>query len=381
MEALAQRAILTVVSEVRLVDTDYDVLSATVGSVVMTDLCSTAILADGSARLRLVLHERDDVHYGQTVGCIAARIAELECMTGRSDAKSQRRCSSSNIRAAVVVVVGAEQKEVAASSVSPSTLHTSLGHLSATDRMLGVRDLRRASLEQRVNLLLALGKEEQHAPWLSEPMASIRPGTAPPLLAIEELGTMAIDEHCCATGCEPCVWETYYKQQSCTRRDRAAAAAAAGAPEAAGEYRKRGRAETAAADEASDGAADESTEWPAGDVAAHPPRLVPERMVTISLLERQQHTEDMLLLTFGANLSAGSGVGGGAMTPWHVRLRLRDLAGIEVTRPYTALRCADGRLELIVKVPSMSRFHCPPEQPLAQSLPQPRPQPLPQPRP
>ena len=343
--ALAQRAILTAVAETRLVGTDGEVMSATIGSAALVDRCSTVVDAGRAAHLHLVLGSRDDVDYGQTAACVEACIAELDSLSGRES--TSRRCSAAHIRATVAVYIGrvspgAAVPAAAAGSVSPRILDQALGR-NAVDRMLGVRDLRRASLEQRVNFLLALGQAEKHRPWLNETMS--RSGTAE-LCAIEELGTMAIEEHCCATGCEPCVWETYYQNQA---RERRTAHAARKRPRAEpldavdrrpvpsplggrGEGGRVGGSESGSA--AASVAASEGT----------PPRLRPDEMVTIALVERSQHTADMVLLTFGASL------GRHAPSPWHVRLQLDDLSGRVVTRAYTALRCADGKLELLVKV-------------------------------
>ena len=80
---LVQRAILTAISDVRLVDCDYEVHDSTVGSVTMANLCSTTLHADdgATASLKLVLAQRDALDYGQIGACINARIADLDCLS------------------------------------------------------------------------------------------------------------------------------------------------------------------------------------------------------------------------------------------------------------------------------------------------------------
>ena len=130
---------------------------------------------------------------------------------------------------------------------------------------------------------------------------------------IEELATSGIDDACCATGCEPCVWECYYREQSSERRQGAV----------------RGLKRRRAAEDGPD---------------ALPLLLTPNRMQPMRLLHSEWHTAETLLLTFAAECDSPPAV------PWHVRLRLNSLSGEPVTRAYTALRCAGGRLQLLVRV-------------------------------
>lgn len=384
--ALVQRCILTAISDVRLVDTDYDVLTATVGSITATHKCSISVTANGAAGLDLVLAQKADLDYGQIGACINARIAELDCLSGRPS-KLLRRASVT-IKARVRVFVGelAAASEIHANGgTSSSIIDRALNHISAVDKMLGVRDMRLVSLEQRVNLLLLLGLEQPPPYCLDETMcggsgegggssggASICP--------IEEIGERDLEDPCCATGCEPCVWETYYANQAKERYVRLKAEAA---PH--GDVRKRQRRMDTVTDivtddkskggairDSSGGDGDEvgaseaqpasASEAEASEVTREEGQalctLTPDRLAPMPLLRREQHTSETLILTFRAHvpvaddaaLPVGDEVPSPPPVPWHIKLRTPTPDGKSVTRAYTVLRCGGGELVLLVKV-------------------------------
>ena len=380
--ALVQRAILTAISDIRLVDCEYDVLSNTVGSVARTDLCTIVFdVAESTARLQLVLERKNALDYGQIAACIDARIADLDCLSGR-ESKLLRNAGLSLVATVSLHVGTVEPASVvrADASTSPAIIHLALNHLSATDRMLGVRDLRLVSLEQRLNLLLSLGMEEDPRQLLDETMhrhadedaassggegggsgggeggggggrgGGSGGGGGGGCCPIEEIGESSLDEACCATGCEPCVWETYYRQQVRERGKRGSnGKSSSGKSDDSGEGMVKKRLRTATSTDKSSGSSSESAA-PAVHAPTGPPTspvlLEPERMLEVRLLARRQHTTDMLLLTFGACVAADPP----PAPPWHVRLRLAALDGEAVTRAYTVLRCEGGHLELLIKV-------------------------------
>ena len=325
--ALARRAVLTALAEVRLICLDGTVLTETIGSATLSRLCS--IKGSGSTvELSLVLQRRDDLDYGAISACADARIEELDCLSGRIS--SLRRCSSAHLTTIVRLHVGAVgHKTLVASSdcVPPSVLNEALCR-NPTNRLLGIRDLCLASLEQRINFLLALGASSQCAPHLDETMCGTPPGE-PLLCPIEELGTMGLDEPCCATGCEPCVWESYYLQQSRQRASRNEQSTL-----------KRPRAADAALNVTAAPQSGPSVE--AVDVAC--PRLTAERMQAVRLVERHACGGNVLLLVFSAALQRPPDV------PYHVKLRVAAEDGAPVTRAYTVLRYAAQQLELLVRV-------------------------------
>ena len=330
---LVQRAILTAVSDIRLVATDYEVSPETVGSTTMMQKCQT-VVQERKAILKLVLQRREALDYGHIAACIRARIADVDCLSGRES--KLRRCASFTIDAKVVLCVGAicPKCEVPPDdTTSPSVIDRAL-HRNSTNRLLGIRDMRVASLEQRLNFLFSLGTADAHSRWLDAPFRRARQcdtesGAAErhDLCPIEELGEADLVEPCCATGCEPCVWESYYGKEAEERRR--------AHQNDEGVSRKR-RYTFAAEDQAGD----------AGNAAPIPEATVlsTETLAPMLLLERQQPASEMLLLTFGATINEAP------RAPWHVKLQLPGLDGQRVTRAYTVLRYESGRLELIVKI-------------------------------
>ena len=316
---IVQRALLTAVAEIRLVLTStvelglwgirksvVKVDTAAVSSVTVVSECVTTLSKGSRVHLDLVLARRAAVDYTKTARCIMTRLEELDCLCGRKPEWNPHACEP--VVASVAVHVGdiSPAHRVAMCSeeeVGHAVLDLALGRNSA-DRAFGLRDLWLASLEMRLSALLKLGQEEQ--PWLDATMCAAGG-------EIEELATTGLDDTCCATGCEPCVWECYYREQVSKRR------------QGAGSGLKRRRAAEAGPD-------------------APPLLLTPQRMQRMRLLHSEWHTAETLLLTFAAECDSPPSV------PWHVRLRLDSLAGGPVTRAYTALRCASGRLQLLVKV-------------------------------
>ena len=367
-ERLVQRAILTALSDVRLVDCDYEVRSATVATISVTNRCSTTLDAgsDNSAHLKLVLVKKEALDYAQISACINARIADLDCLSGRES--KLRRCARVTIKATVSVycLEGPEmERKVAADEMtSSSIIDRSLGR-NAVDRMLGVRDLRLVSIEQRLNLLISLGLKEP-SNCLDDAMCGHRRGEGnggQSVCPIEEIGEGQLDEPCCATGCEPCVWETYYHAQARERRSegvrkrpKTCGTATNGAESTANET------PCAAAVAVSGGTPPDATEAVSGtkrdvisakrDVIsastraldASVPTLNPERLLPLALLERTAYTHEMLVLTFAACVC------GEPPAPWHVKVRAMPADGGSVMRAYTVLRCEGGRLELLVKI-------------------------------
>ena len=399
-EALVQRVVLTAVADIKLVSTEYEVLSSTVGSATASGKCCTSI-EGGTARVSLVLERRGELDYGQIAACVNERLSELDVLSGRES--KLLRCAAATVRARVTLFRGEaapENEEPADESTSPSIINRALER-NAIDRMLGVRDMKMASLEQRLNFLLELGMAEENAPWLDESVCGrTRGGCAPSthadqpddgLCPIEELGELGLDEPCCATGCEPCVWEVYYQRQA---RDRKLAAqpaqaqaqeqeqakqlgksaehvlswrwaqpqpqqqtqqqtqeAAAQAEDVNGGMqeggRKRSRAEEETAEAVEEGgqaprAPQGSSAPPLSPAGISTPTLSPDSMSPFALLSRQQLTAEMILLRFAAR------VHGEAPVPWHVRLQLRAADGGMVTRAYTGtpaprLACAQHR--------------------------------------
>ena len=389
-EELIQRCILTAIGDVHLVDRAHAVLTQrTVGSITITRNCSTMISTHTPcvAQLTLVLQHEDALDYEQIAACIDERIASLDCLSGR--ASKLLRCAPLSIRTAVAVHIGsadADCKVQANGATSPSVLDRALNR-NAIDRALGVRDLRLASLEQRLSFLLSLGLEEP-ASRLDMTMSSCRAdpvggGCASAVCPIEEITESQLDEPCCATGCEPCVWESYYKRQARTR-----GGSGSDMPHDNGSTARRSpdqpdNERSSASDAAADGPGTAKRPrtggtGPARSVAYEherpfppavprpsvPPTPVPtaptsskahllraDEMTPIELVERRRHTPDTLLLTFGASVPAGGNDDGASVRcPWHVRLRLKALSGECVTRAYTVLRCAGGRMELLIKV-------------------------------
>ena len=313
-EQLVLRAVLTAVAEVKLVrrpTVEIDrwgrrrtitlVDDDDVGSAVSVSECEVTLdEAAGScprARVALVLQRRDDLDYVVIAGCITTRVSELDCLSGR-------RSSGACVDAAIKVLLQDAQDRASRAAVATAVavdaeiLDQALGR-SATDRAFGLRDLRLASLETRLGFLLQLGLEER--PWLDETVRGC-------CGEIEELGVMGLDEPCCATGCEPCVWEAYYRQQAKKRRQQRLQTEAP-------RERKRPR-ET----EACNGLD------PRAGPAEPPPCLTPDRLQPMCLLAREQHTSDTILLAFGATLACEP------PSPWHVRLRLPSIDGEPVTR-------------------------------------------------
>lgn len=371
--ALVQRVILTAVADVRLVGTDGEVQNTTVGAATKTHLCATSLGANRTAELQLVMEALRDVDYESTAACIDARIADIDCLSGRESTLS--RCSSVRLRATVQIRVGSAQANVvmSACAVSPSIIAAALHRLSAMDRMLGVRDLRLASLDQRLHFLLLIAINEQRSALdetmfrqssaaqaseaVAEEAAALAAADESRLCPIEEVGTMGLDEPCCATGCEPCVWEVYYRQQATARerllqqssavvrkRPRALetahanehptpfARAAASAPSAAGgELPPRPvdvEMASTAADHAQESILTRAPPTCASDCTCV---LSPDTMVPVALVERCAPTTDMLLLTFGASVTGPEGVST-PPAPWHVRLRTQSADGALVTR-------------------------------------------------
>ena len=365
-EALVQRVVLTALADIKLVSRDYELLSATLGSATDSGKCSTSI-EGGTARVSLVLERRSELDYGQIAACVNERLSELDILSGRKS--KLLRCAPASVKARVTLYRGEaneENEEEADESTSVSIINRALER-NPIDRMLGVRDMKIASLEQRLNFLLEMGVAEENGTWLDESVCGhTRPSTRDDgLIPIEELGELGLDEPCCATGCEPCVWEVYYQRQA-RERKLAAQPAHCQAQEQAQQQckgaehvlswrwarpqpeqqpqtppqeadvngtheggRKRSRAEADTAEAVEEGST---------------PTLSPDSMSSFALLSRQQLTAEMILLRFAAS------VHGEPPVPWHVRLQLRAADGGMVTRAYTALRCEGGPLELLVKI-------------------------------
>jgi ferredoxin-NADP reductase len=73
--------------------------------------------------------------------------------------------------------------------------------------------------------------------------------------------------------------------------------------------------------------------------------LTPSSMSPMPLIERQRLSTDQMLLTFSASVTSEP------RSPWHVKLALPATEGeANLIRAYTVLRCADGKLELLIKI-------------------------------
>lgn len=215
---LMQRAILTAVAELKLVGADtLEACTATVGSVVIPELCETTVRDDSThstASLSLVLKNLERIDYAAVSCCINARLAEIRCLSGQESLL--QRTAIPRIYITVSLSVGAAANKVSPDNFPfiPSLLNRVLDR-DENDGLLGITDVRLGSMEQRVTYLLLRGFEQDGA-WLDELLCSSsrKDSTCDPVLDIEEIGTMgALTEDCCATGCEPCVWDAYYRLQ------------------------------------------------------------------------------------------------------------------------------------------------------------------------
>ena len=197
-----------------------------------------------------------------------------------------------------------------------ATVDIALGR-NPTHRLLGVPDLLLGSLQQRIYFLLLLGMTAEHKSCLDCIMSD---GAQ-----IEEIATTALHEPCCGTGCEPCEWEQYYRTQA---RERTLANSPS---------RKRKAVQLVL---------DGQQVQPE---APRVPLLLPSAMRPVSLIQQQPITADVLLLSFRCKVADE------CSPPWHVRLQVSDSAGHTVARSYTALRCSNGTLELLVKIHPQGR--------------------------
>jgi len=359
--AVAQRAVLTAVSDVRIICPAAPrgrgiraaavVSAGEVGGLIDSSACVTTVderEAHSCVHVLLVLRERLDVDYARTARCILSRVESLESLSGGAPYAS--RCAPPRVRVTLDVHV---RSTTSSQRVVPSDT-AALGeealdlalHRNATDRAFGLRDLRHAALEARLTFLLLLGEEE--APWLD----ALQSGGGCELLEVEELAGA-----CCATGCEPCVWERYYCEQARRRREVAA-------------KRRRGAScgtstqLVHAVDDGKQISEGEVADW--GGVVENPrdgnptgggernvslrlgqdqgvPLLSPEMAQEVRLLSRQQTTADTMLLTFAAAVAPLP------TPPWHVRLSISCAGGQRVVRSYTPLPPSARSVELLVK--------------------------------